>query len=116
MAAAAGALLFRHTIVVGRDEQLGVALKADDGELAQGDVEPAARVRGNERLAEAGKDAGGDVVPVVVAADVAVGVHELEVQGDGVHGLYYPHQIGKAIKVYPNHRAFSGLYAHFRPY
>lgn len=30
--------------------------------------------------------------------------------------IYYPHQIGKAIKVYPNHRAFSGLYAHFRPY
>ena len=80
VAAAAGAFLLGHAVIVGRDEQLGVALKADDGELAEGDVQPAAGVGGDQRLAEAGEDAGRDVVSVVVAADVAVGVYELEVQ------------------------------------
>ena len=87
VAAAAGAFLLGHAVIVGRDEQLGVALKADDGELAEGDVQPAAGVGGDQRLAEAGEDAGRDVVSVVVAADVAVGVYELEVQRYGVDGL-----------------------------
>lgn len=30
--------------------------------------------------------------------------------------IYYPHQIGKWLTICPNHRVFSGLCAHFRPY
>ena len=86
-AAAAGALLFGDAVVVGRDEQLGIALEADDRELSQRDVEPAHGVAGDKRLAEAVEDAGRYIMPVVVAADGAVGVHELKVQCDGVDGL-----------------------------
>lgn len=115
-AAAAGALLVGQAVVVYRDEELAVPLQADDGELAQGYKDPAAVVSHGQLAGEALAHAGGDLADVAVAAPVLAAVHQLGVQDDGVHSFYYPHQIGKAIKVYPNHRAFSGLYAHFRPY
>lgn len=33
-----------------------------------------------------------------------------------ISSIYYPHQIGKWLTICPNHRVFSGLCAHFRPY
>lgn len=134
----AGALPGGHAVVVHGDEQLGVPLQPDHGELPQGHIQPpAAPVKGQVAV-EAGADAGGDLRELILRAAPAggrgrrtgiagiggaggragevAGVDELQAQDDGVHRLHYPHQIGKAIKVYPNHRAFSGLYAHFRPY
>ena len=113
---AAGALLLGHAVVIHRHEQLGVPLQTDDGELAQGDIDPAALAAAAQIAVEAAADAGGHVGQLAVAGAALAHVHQLHVEHDGVHHLYYPHQIGKAIKVYPNHRAFSGLYAHFRPY
>ena len=117
--AAVGALLAGDAVVVGGDEQLAVPLQPDDGELAQGDVHPLALVGEVQLPGKAGGDGVGDVGAVAAVAAVALalaGVGQLHAQDQRVHRLYYPHQIGKAIKVYPNHRAFSGLYARFRPY
>lgn len=114
---AARALLAGHAVVVGGDEQLALPLQADDGKLAQGDVHPLALARHGQLPGEAAGDGRGDIRRVAAVPDRGIaGVHQLDAQDEGVHRVHYPHQIGKAIKVYPNHRAFSGLYAHFRPY
>ena len=113
---AAGALLLRDAVVVNGGEQLGVPLQTDEGELPQGDIEPPGLTAKAQLTAKAGADAGGNLGDLAVTVAAFAHVHQLDAQHNGVHRLYYPHQIGKAIKVYPNHRAFSGLYAHFRPY
>lgn len=113
---AAVAVLLRHAVVVGGHEQLGVPLQTDDGELAQGDEQAVRVAAGDQLVGEAGAHLGRDLAAGTGAGAALAYVHQLHAQDDGVHRLHYPHQIGKAIKVYPNHRAFSGLYAHFRPY
>lgn len=116
LAAAAGAFLLGHTVVVHRHKQLGIPLQPDDGELAQGDIDPLALAAAAQLAVETATDTGGHVGQLAVTGVALAHIYQLHVEDDGVHHLYYPHQIGKAIKVYPNHRAFSGLYAHFRPY
>ena len=115
-AGTAGALLLRHAVVVDGHEELGLPLQADDGELAQGDVDPLALAAEVQIAAEAGTDAGGDLGELAVAGAALAHVHQLHAEDDGVHRLYYPHQIGKWLTICPNHRVFSGLCAHFRPY
>lgn len=106
----------RHAVVVRRDEQLRVALKPDDRKLPQRHVQLLAAAGQREFLAHGIEDLLRDGARLLLGLHGAAAVHQLHVQSDRVDGFYYPHQIGKAIKVYPNHRAFSGLYAHFRPY
>lgn len=130
---AAGALPGGHTVVVHGDEQLGVPLQPDHGELPQGHIQPPAAAVEGQLTVEAGADARGDLGQLVLRAapagggrrtdrpaggraDQVAGVQQLQAQHDGVHRLYYPHQIGKWLTICPNHRVFSGLCAHFRPY
>ena len=98
LAAAAGALLLRHAVVVHRHQQLGVPLQPDDGELAQGDVDALAVAAEAEVAAEAGAHAGGQLGELAVAGAALAHVHQLHVEHDGIHRLYYPHQIGKWSK------------------
>ena len=113
--AAAVAVLLRHAVIVGGHEQLGVPLQADDGELAQGDKQAVHIAASNQLLGEAGAHRGRNLAAIVVVMALAH-LHQLHSQDDGIHRLYYPHQIGKWLTICPNHRVFSGLCAHFRPY
>ena len=88
LAAAARAVLVGNAIVVGGYEQLRVALETDDGELAEGDVEPLCRVAGDEGVAEAGDDVRRYDRLCSFGADAVGGVHELEVERDGVDRLH----------------------------
>lgn len=109
----AGALAGGHAVVVHGDEQLGVPLQADHGELPQGDVQPAAAAVKGQVTVEAGADAGGDLGQLVLRAapagrwrgrtrpartaggraggrtDQIAGIQQLQVQHDGVHGLHH---------------------------
>ena len=42
LAAAAGALLVGHAVIIHRHQKLSLALQANDGELTQGDIDPLA--------------------------------------------------------------------------
>lgn len=113
----AGALPGGHAVVVHGDEQLGVPLQPDHGELPQGHIQPpAAPVKGQVAV-EAGADAGGDLRQVVLRAAPAggrgrrtgiagspgrgaggragevAGVDELQAQDDGIHRLH--HRLGE---------------------
>ena len=85
--AAAVALLLRHTVVVDRHEQLGIPLQADDGELAQGDVQAVYVAALGEGVPEAVQDGLGDLGEGTVAGAALAYVYQLHVQDDGVHGL-----------------------------
>ena len=88
-AVAAGALLVGHTVVVDGHQQLGVPLQPDDGELAQGHIDPSAVVPAGQLPAEAVAHEGGDFTQVAVAVPLAAAVHDAGVQHDGVHGLHH---------------------------
>ena len=87
-AAVAGALLFRHTIVVDRNEKLGIALQADEGELAKGDIEPLALAAEAQLAAEAGADAGRHVGELAVAGTALAGIYQLQAKDQGINGLH----------------------------
>ena len=97
LGALAGALLLRQAVVVGGDEQLGVPLHADDGELAQGDVQAVYVAPHHQLLREAGADGGGDLAAAVAGAALAH-IHQLHAEDDGVHRLFHLHQVGKCLK------------------
>lgn len=98
-AAAAGAVLIGHAVVEHGDQQLGIPLQADDGELAQRDKGPAVLVAHGQLAAEALAYAGGDLAHVAVAAAVLAALHQLGVQDDGVNGLYHCLKIGGRISL-----------------
>ena len=87
-AAVAGAFLLRHAVVIDRDEQLGVPLQADEGELAKRDVEPLALAAEVQIAAEAGTDAGGHVAELAALAVAVAGIHQLHAQSQGIHRLH----------------------------
>ena len=88
-AAAAGALLVGHAVVIDRHEKLGLPLQTDDGELAQSDVDPLAVVAEAQVTAEAGADAGGNFGQLAVAGAALAHVHQLHVEDDGIDRLYH---------------------------
>ena len=87
-AAAAGAVLVGHAVVVHGDQQLGIPLQTDDGELAQRDEGAAVLVAHGQLAAEALAYAGGNLTHVAVAAAVLAALHQLGVQDDGINSLY----------------------------
>lgn len=89
VAAAAGALLLRHAVVVHRHEQLGVTLQPDDGELAQSDIDPLALAAAAQLAVEATADAGGYVGQLAVAVVTLAHIHQFHVQDDGVYHFHY---------------------------
>ena len=65
---AGGAALFGQAVVIDWHQQLAVPLQADDGELTQGDEDPAAVLAGGKVTGEALAHAGGYLTQVTVAA------------------------------------------------
>ena len=92
--AAAGALLLRHTVVIHRHQQLGIPLQADNGELSQCDIDPAAVVSAAKLAVEALADKGRHFAQVAVAVPAAAVFHDPGVQNDGINRLYGLHQVG----------------------
>ena len=88
LTAAAGTLLIRQAVIIGGDEQLGIPLHADDGELSQGDVQAVDVAPQHQLLREAGADGGGDLTAAVSRAALAH-IHQLHTQNDGVHRLHH---------------------------
>ena len=86
--AAAVAVLLRHAVVVGRHEQLGVPLQADDGKLAQGNKQAMHIAAGDQLLREAGAHRGRNLAAVVVVMALAY-LHQLHPQDDGIHRLHH---------------------------
>lgn len=113
-AAGTDALLRGQAVVVYRDQQLGVALQADDRELAQSDIDALSVIAEAEVRAKAGADAGRDIKAVAVTGGTALaagrrtgraagsaggarctggaardaalaGIHQLHAQHHGVH-------------------------------
>ena len=68
---AAVAVLLRHTVVVGGDQDLGVPLQADDGELPQGNVQAVHIAAGDQLLREAGAHGRRNLAAAVVVAALA---------------------------------------------
>ena len=88
-AAVAGALLIGHAVVIDGDQELGIPLQPDEGELAQGHIEPLALAGEVQVAAKAGADAGGHLGEFAVSGAVAVtGVYQLHAQDQGVYGLH----------------------------
>lgn len=94
---AAAAVLGGDAVVVSGDEQLGIALHADDGELAQGNEHPVQVAVGHQLVAEAGGHRHGDVHTAAVAGAALADIHQLQAQDQRIHRLHYPHQIGKCL-------------------
>ncbi len=90
-----GALLIGHAVVIRRDEQLRVALKADDAELPDGHEPPPRRVADNQRLGKRGGDEIRDAALLNIGGDEALRVHQLAVQTDGVDGV--DHRRGQIV-------------------
>ena len=109
-AAAAGAVLVWHTIVVHRHEELAVALQTDDGELAQGHKGPAVVVTHRQLAAEALAHAGRNLADVAVAAAVLAALHQLRVQHDGVHCLHHGYRQVALLQ----HLAVQGVHPQLR--
>lgn len=75
----AGALLIRHTVIVGGDEKLGVALKTDDAELPDGHIPAALRVAQHKPFGEGAVYKFGDGAVFKLGGRNAVRIRELAV-------------------------------------
>ena len=88
LAAAAGALLVGHAVIIHRHQKLSLALQANDGELTQGDIDPLAFAAEAQVAAEAGADAGRDLGELAVTGTALADVHQLHIEHDGIYGLH----------------------------
>lgn len=88
-AGATGTLLLRHAVVVGRHEELSLPLQADDGELAQGDIDPLVLPAEAQIAAKAGADTGRDLGELAVAGAALAHVHQLHAQDDWIYRFYH---------------------------
>lgn len=86
---AAAAILGGDAVVIGGDEQLGIPLHADDGELAQGDEQPVLVAAGDQLVAEAGGHRHGDIHTATVAGAALADIHQLQAQNQRVHRLHW---------------------------
>lgn len=87
-AAAAGAFLLGHAVIVCGNEKLGFALQTDQGELAQGDIYALPVIPETEVAAKAGTDAGRDLGKLAVTGTALAYVHQLHAQDNGVDSLH----------------------------
>ncbi len=86
--AAAGAFLVGHTIVIDRNQQLGIPFQTHNGELSQGDIDAAAVVSAGKLAVKAAVDEGRHFAQVAVTVPLAAAVHNPCVQDDGVHRFH----------------------------
>lgn len=89
MVLAAAAILGGDAVVIGGDEQLGIPLHADDGELAQGDEQTVLVAAGNQLVAEAGRHRHGDIHTAAVTGTALTDIHQLQVQNQRVHRFHW---------------------------
>ena len=111
LAAAAGALLLRHTVVIYRHQELGVPLQTDDRELAQGNIDPLSVIAEAQVAAEAGANARRDFGQFTVAGAALADVHQLHIEHDGVYRLHHGGgQVGFAdvLLIHPLKRHLGG--------
>ena len=86
---AAGALLFRHTVVVHGDQQLGIPFQTDNGELTEGDVNSPVFTAAGKLAAKAAADEAGDLAQLAVPVTAAALVHQPGVQHQRFHCLHH---------------------------
>ena len=85
----AAAILGGDAVVVDGDQQLGVPLQTDDGELAQGDEQPVLIAAGHQLVAEAGGHRHGDIHAAAVAGAAFAHIHQLQAEDQRIDGLHH---------------------------
>ena len=93
-AAGGGAVLGGDAVAEAGDPQLGIPLETNDGELAQGDIEPAALTGEHQFAVEAAADEGGKIQADVVVAVAVAHIDDFAGQNHGIH--HFHHGLGGA--------------------
>lgn len=83
------AALGGDAVVEGRDEQLGLPLQADDGELADGHKQTAALAGEHQLIIKPAQDALGQLRKLRTRARAGAAVHHAGGQNHGIHHLHH---------------------------
>jgi hypothetical protein len=108
------ALFVRQTEIMAGNDQLGVALQADDGELSQTNIDALFIVLQDQVIIKAIANALGNLEQIAVAADAlrVTGFNQLDTEADGVDHLNGRVQLGRCFgAANPSRVALSERYA-----
>lgn len=83
----AGAFFFGHTVVVRGHQQVGIALQADDGELAKRNEKPSLISAEDQVITQGLSNGGGDLCDAAIAGTAVAYVDQLQTQDNGINGF-----------------------------